>query len=508
MADVEPQDGAPPGKSKGRLLSGLRTLVPSRIMVGCLTLIGVAGGWYYFSSQAKADHLIKRNFNYLNQVASNINATTQAVEAALVFNNSSIYACLEERLVENPATSGGAESGQDKQNAVAAAEMDDLRTALTACLNAVKQRLLRNGPMIQDSRDMEIVMSVEDRSMPSHLFNLRRICRGEDEFLIEPFQPSLVNPTPGGLLYMFYFHATAASGGCAEKGKRNVVVQTPEGVGKTHLVVNVSVRVPFTRVQGFAQEETYFDAIALARSDGSEAKVIFTNTEAGIRIDQRDLRSLFTKRSGFERFTSLREQEIQHSALQQRLQAGRDAVKPTTNATQFTQSTFLPTVVGGFTNLAFIQPFRFYKGEYSQSDDLVLVGFTSETAFNTDKYSIPLNWLSYLLLLFFGAALSLNFVRLRLIRERGVVHRTDVLLATFSLVGIGVLVVVYFVHRLGSFQFNEFYDEDLETVHGWIKSSFHSELNHKIETLETAGFALYHASSPDLGEDSQCPPLE
>lgn len=507
MPEIEPRADAAHDKRKGSFLSPLRSLVPSRLMVGCLALIAVAGGWYYFSSESKADHLVKRNFNYLNQVASNINATTRAVEAALVFNSNALYECLEKELGAGESYVGVRYFGKQREIVLKGGQ-EGLRTALSACVNTVKQRLLRNGPMIQDSRDMEVVISVEGRPIPAGLFNLRQICGRGSEYLVERFKPSLVNATPDGLLYMFFFHAVATGQGCNSNGESAVIAQTPSRRANEHVIVNVSVRVPLTRVQGFAQEETYFDAIALARTDGSESEVIFTNTEAGIRIDQRDLRSLFSKRSGFERFISLREQEVQHSALQQQqLQAGRNAVKPTSTGTPFKQSTFIPTVVGGFANLAFVQPFRFYTGEYTQSDDYLLVGFTSESAFNTEKYTIPLNWLSYLLLLFFGAALSLNFVRLRLIRDRGIVHRRDVLLATFSMVGIGALVVVYFVHRLGSFQFNDFYDDDLETVHQWIKKSFHAELDRKMQTLETAGFALYHGSSPDLGADSQCPPL-
>ena len=127
----------------------------------------------------------------------------------------------------------------------------------------------------------------------------------------------------------------------------------------------------------------------------------------------------------------------------------------------------LPIVIGGFTHLAFVQPVR---SHHTNQPDLVLVGIVAQGSFNRLKYAVPYNWLSNALLLLVVGVLSLNFFRLKLLRERGVIHRSDTLLGCISLMGIASLVVVFLVHIAGSREFNEVFDRDLRTLAQWISA--------------------------------------
>ena len=479
-------------------LQPLRVFLPGKVMLAFLAFLGIVMGWYYLSSQAKADHLTKRNFNFLNQVAVNINASRNAAKQAMSFNSGSVRSCIRETF---PNSSPNLEDSRATNIA--------LEKTIKSCLLKMRERLSKRGPMLRDVKDMTVRLSRSEKAVSFDDLDAVGLCVDTSPspsdkqlpVLVQTFQRSLISITPSGLLNTFYFHS-GQSGEAIDKCDPKALTENPPAVNG-HVMANVDLTIPFTRIEGFSQEETYFDAVVLARSDGEDSQVVFSNTETNFAIDTRDIRSLFSRRSGFERLNTLQDLEVEHTAQLHAQQTGSLEGKATSARTPFTQSTLVTTDIGGFDNLAFVQPFRFERSEYSYDKGLVLIGIVERSTFNKQVYAIPLNWLSYSLLLLLVGLLSMSFVRLKLIRERGIVHRSDSLLALISTMGIAALVVVFLVHRIGSYQFNDFYDRDLSVVHDWIVESFNEELAHKVNTLASAARELHGEAAPTL-EGSRC----
>ena len=95
--------------------------------------------------------------------------------------------------------------------------------------------------------------------------------------------------------------------------------------------------------------------------------------------------------------------------------------------------------------MAFVQPF--FSAQMPEQDNLVLIGIVAESRFNKSKYAVPYNWLSNALLLLLLGLLSLNFARLKLIKNKGILRRSDVYISIFSLAGVASLFVVFLIDR-------------------------------------------------------------
>jgi hypothetical protein len=53
-------------------LPQLQSLLPGRGMMFVALGLSLAIGWYFYNASGVADHLTKRNFNFLNQIGSNL----------------------------------------------------------------------------------------------------------------------------------------------------------------------------------------------------------------------------------------------------------------------------------------------------------------------------------------------------------------------------------------------------------------------------------------------------
>jgi hypothetical protein len=493
-------------------------------MLFVLVGIVLAIGWYLYSAERTSDHLVKRNFNYLNQVASNINAIVDAAAEAVPFNSGNVQACIRKEfgvllktasVPINPANDSVIKQRIDRAS--------QLRVATETCLEKTRSRLINQGALVDDPAAIELTYAPQNGYGPFDVVDSKYLCadvsgKPGQPFLVSRIQQSMVNIVPDGILNMYYMYsALAESQRLADMpmkdedgrvvGTEKMVTSIPvsmqcgDRVGRevpSHsgvLLANMTMKIPFEKVRGVLSTESFFDALLIANSNGNDSSVLFSNTELPIKIDEHAIAALFRARSGFERFSSISEFEIQNGRLHGPL--GPDG-KPGGDGTRqmpFTQSALVPIVIGGFSHLAFVQPVR---SQHTNQPDLVLVGIVGQGSFNKLKYAVPYNWLSNALMLLVVGILSLNFFRLKLLRDRGVIHRSDTLLGCISLMGIASLVVVFLVHVAGSREFNAVFDRDLRTLAQWISEEFQRELDEKVAVVYAGGKSMTSAAPPNL----------
>jgi hypothetical protein len=466
-------------------LAPLKALIPSRGMLFVLVGIGLALGWYFYNAERTADHLVKRNFNYLNQVAININAIADAATAAVPFNSRYVQNCISRKLPKfstGPEDNGGTAS---------------LRKSVELCMGELQSRLVDQGALVSSSGDVATSFSQNPGAAPFDLLESSIVCvradaegnKAKRHLLVSPFEESMVNIVADGILNMYHMYFALAPEGtrCGDK----VGQQVPKH--KDHLIATFVMTIPYQNIRGMNSTESFFDALLIANSDGASSEVLFSNTEMPLGVDEHDIEALFRARSGFERFVSIHELELQNGAFHGPLGPTGEPLGDTNEPMPFTQSTLVPVVIGGFSRLAFVQPIR---SEHTNQPGLVLVGIVGNSAFNKLKYAVPYNWISNALLFLVVGVLSLSFFRLKLIRDRGVIHRSDTILACISLMGIASLVVVFAVHLVGSGEFNKLFDDDLETLQEWISKDFGEELAEKVDIIRRGGARLAEGCVP------------
>jgi len=265
-----------------------------------------------------------------------------------------------------------------------------------------------------------------------------------------------------------------------------------------YLRVSFSLTIPFSTIQGAGSGATAFDTVLLAKSEGKPdgSPLIFSNV--GEQAYSQDLLQLLNRSSQFERFSSIRDFETRNGSLQYAPPPSQDSKKAEKAPRAFTQSTVVPLQIGGFSKLAFVQPFA--SAHFPGQDKLVLIGIVSESAFNKTKYAVPYNWLSNALLLLFLGVLSFNFARLKLIKNKGILRRSDVYVSAFSLAGVASLFVVFLVQLLASWEFNSFFEEDAKNIHSSMSAQFNDELDKKVQTVHDIHFRQpYKKECSDLG---------
>jgi hypothetical protein len=473
----------------------LKVLIPSRGMLFVLIGIGLALGWYFNNAERTANHLVKRNFNYLNQVAVNLNASAEAARAAVPFNSSYVRDCVGKKFVD---LFNRDEYIEDKAA---------LRISAEICMGELKSRLVEQGALVSTSEDVAASYAQQRAPAPFDRLVSRNVCIGADiegnnarqHLLVSSFRESLVNIVPDGVLNRYNMYLAVAKNApegikCGDK----LGQQVPAHDG--HLIATIVMTIPYQNISGMDSTESFFDTLLIAKSDGEKSSVLFSNTEAPLKIDKHDIDALFRARSGFERFVNIREFELQNGVLHGPLGPTGKPLGETGEPMQFTQSALVPVTIGGFSQLAFVQPIR---SEHTDQPGLVLIGIVGNSAFNKLKYAVPYNWISNAFLLLIVGVLSLNFFRLKLIRERGVIHRSDTILACISLLGIASLVVVFAVHLTGSGEFNKMFDRDLKTLQEGITKEFRTELAEKVGLISRGGDGLSRGCKPKLTIDTE-----
>ncbi len=478
-------------------LQPLKILVPGRAMLVMLLLLALGLGWYYVSSSAQGSHLVRRNFNHLNQITANIDASVDALHAQVRFNQGA--PCPD---------------AEDEES----------------CLKSFKKRLAGNSPLIRDesairaeiddivlAEDMASEMDGED-AMPEQVqssFSKQQVQSPPQKYtrFTELQQQNCVDPdtfareaeqidsylVDGGIGNSFFVDVNLLLDEEANSRNRS---RRPGSGGEQRecldrsLALYLEIDLYFDLIQGLSQSEGYFDSIIIARAEPKGAssdedwyyeeplpEIIFNTASGEPYANSEDLQSIFSMRSGFERYRSIADLKQQHGVDRYRaaLLPGDNAGKnPVDIAPQsFTHSTVVPFEVGGFKHLAFVQPLELED----IGEDLLIIGVVDQGRFNALKYRVPLNYLSLLLVAFLVVLLSLNFIRLALLGKRGVLLKRDLHLSYISLVGMASLITILIGNIGASMQLNAMFDEDQQSIFDRVRSQFELELLEKLALM-------------------------
>jgi hypothetical protein len=462
-------------------LQPLRVLMPGRVMLVMLLLLGLGLGWYFVTSSARGDHLVRRNFNHLNQVTANINASVDALRAQVKFNQ--------------------------------ARPCPDV-TEQKACLKTFRDRLVNNSPLIlgqeavyaeiEEAPIGDLMIGTEVDEKYTRFDSLGDRCIDPNIFQqeAEDVQSYLV---PGAIRNTFFVNEPLTrkdpySGWGAE----------PSSCLESVRAFYLEIDLYFSQIEGLSRLEGYFDSIIIARptteSDDSEwdyldsrHEILFNTASREAYSGVKKLREIFLARSGFERYTGIYELEYQHGVNRRQSALLPGTTQPSSSSSpvepaNFTQSTVVPFEVGGFNHLAFVQPVAL--GDVDE--DLLIIGVVEQSKFNKLKYSVPLNTLSLVLIVLVVVALSLNFIRLALIGKRGVLFKRDLHLSYLSMVGMASLIVILIGNLLATMQFHAMFEEDQHEIVERLKTDFKDELLGKLALMHGANREPWCGSREEL----------
>ncbi len=479
-------------------LKPLRAIIPGKMMLLVAALLGLGIGWYLFKASVTGDYLVQRNFNHLNQIGNNINANLDTLRKQVQFNLR--HAC-------------------DEGEQVSATQIEE-------CVAAIENRLVGMSPFIADgdaiNTDVVRFLPDDDNGGDSCKDLQREIDRHKQDKSVQLMRGKLRSRFPiaqvnagGDSNATPPRNADARRGGGqapaaqqtyrALKGSYNFVTEIQQkqddcenGLLLTHLQIDLH----FDRVRGLALKEGYFDSIIIARSvarsdagvrdrseDTSQAipEILYNSAARDRAAPEGDIRQLFQLRNAFERMNSLFDIEYEQAARRERSSgfaelAEKAGDKKAVKVRPLTQSAVVPIDVGGFSHLAFVQPL-YIDNLLEDSGDLVIVGIVDSSAFNTLKYAMPFNYLSMLLLLLVVGLLSFNFIRLALVRKKGVLFRSDTYLSYGSLMGVAALVTILLANVTATMALESMYANDKALITDRVVERFDVELADKLRLL-------------------------
>ena len=114
----------------------IKAFLSSRGMLVMIAALGLVLGWYLlFKTQGTQDHLVKRNFNFLNQIAVNMNASVESANEAVRFNNRDINSCLKKNMpdyIEQTRLGDSRTPAEGLQSAIDTASTNSARASLSA----------------------------------------------------------------------------------------------------------------------------------------------------------------------------------------------------------------------------------------------------------------------------------------------------------------------------------------------------------------------------------------
>ncbi|MEP6390257.1 MAG: cache domain-containing protein [Halioglobus sp.] len=544
-------------------LPQLQSLLPSRGMMFVALGLSLAIGWYFYNSSGVADHLTKRNFNYLNQIGSNLDASVDAAEQYVRFAGKTTFAAgiLREYWSEFERVEGRYELDVRKKDHLLSIAKPSpekvLKHAVSEVLMEMKSRLVSDGHLVSDASNVSIEINEEQgKSQPvkasSQTSNPQKDEKGEelgqaavwlslpakvcmntecketveanltsnsqkDEKGEEVGQAAVWLSLPAKVCMNTecketieahltisepkYAPVELASGGikttismrlgvprigpgnCDKDSESGEETCKPEAKKPNkHLVATFSLTIPFADVQGVGNGETAFDTVLLAKSEGTPdgSPLIFSNVDEQTYVG--DIFHLLNVSSRFERFSSIRDFERHNSSIRTGPPFADSKPVKDDKLRAFTQSTVIPLQIGGFSKMAYVQPFT--SAHLPGEDKLVLIGIVSESEFNKSKYAVPYNWLSDALLLLLLGVLSLNFARLKLIKSKGILKRSDIYISIFSLAGVASLFVVFLIQVIASWDFNALFNSEAKKIHAGLSTQFANELDAKLVRIQ------------------------
>ncbi len=512
-------------------LTPIQALVPGRVMIGMLVVIGLSLAWYLNSAGATADHLTRRNFNHLNQIGQNIGASIETLGRQVRFN------------LESDCHGYGTSEKQWE--------------AAEKCVARSMSEMLEVSPLVNDASKVQFYTESFAPWNPAAP-NADKMCKPGDyggfeykdpaqlergSILVEvaadharPAVLAVIAPAPMPAQVMEGFEGLVGvedveameAAALREAGQSRPEWVCPSEFLRTYAALELDLSL----VDGLAQREGYFDTIIIARTvhreeSGKEAdgeggeeedwyydeglpEILYNSAEMPYRAPADDIRRIFQMRNSFERFSSIFDIEYEEAAQRERSSGFAELAEERGDDKEvkirpLMKSTVVPIDIGGFEQLAFVQPLHL-DDVYQANEELVIIGIVGRSSFNELKYAVPYNELLLLLLILFTGVLSLNFIRLLLLQRRSVLHKMDVYFSHMSLLGVAALFAVMLANWFATREFDRQFEYDKQSIADQLLVSFNRELGDKLRYLRDFNFA-----GADLGENATsshpCRPL-
>jgi len=149
-------------------LPQLQSILPGRSMMFVALGLSLAIGWYFYNASGVADHLTKRNFNYLNQIGSNIDASIDAAgEYGKFLNKRTMVADIYRQYRDEfkRRSSRYATQSQERKDSLLAVKppssRDVLKHAISETFEGMKSNLVEDGHLVSDPKNVVIEISEE-----------------------------------------------------------------------------------------------------------------------------------------------------------------------------------------------------------------------------------------------------------------------------------------------------------------------------------------------------------
>ncbi len=416
-------------------LKPLKALVPHWSVVLVFILISALGFLYYATVQRSTDHLIARNFVYLNEVSA---VLTETAEVALQLTRfADYYQC------GKTASIGSNEA--------------------VACL---RRRLVGNSPYV--TADEQVTVTAETVTDATNAESAKSGLKTNIR----------VEPRGGSVTWTL-----RCDGGKGEDNSRTFTCQRAKLV------------VPFANIDGLVDAKAYFDTLLIADSDSGA--VLFDSATLSQRERRLGTESEVFQSGSYARYNSIAGMLEQWRRLETvaATPAGtKSEDRPEPSTAVFNQSTIVPTPVGGVDYLSFVQPLSTSR---LTDQTLLVIGMTRESDFDGARYALPLSTSAISLLLLVLLALSLSLIRIILIEENGVVGRWTLYTLIGSALGLVVLLTLVLSACSTWFTLEKWQDEDLERVADRLVTNFHSEVSEKVAAMRRAEDAFNGNCYPD-----------
>jgi hypothetical protein len=461
-------------------VSAFKAFLPSKLLLAATVVIGVAIFWYVQLANQQADHIVRRNFNHLNQLTANIDRMHTGLQANLGFECVNLLEALTR--------------AEHNQNI-----LDTLIARLRVWAGS--------SQLIRDHNDISIA---EDGYTQSK--QIIKTCEGGTPQPTETAQSSTPSATrleisslgsnlvANGLQSEFLLALT--SGAAYKQGK---------------LWYRLTILQRFSLVNGLDHPESYFDTILVARGPaGKESNslptVFFNSSMEDSAVSEMDIRSLLNTSHRFDRFHSMAALDNAESEDMLR-ESDTSPMAEGDSQLWWNQSSLLKASFGGTKKLVFSQPLAL---PYLAKESPVIVGLVDKAKFNQLKFRLPLNATTSLGVLLLAGILSLAFVRLSVIPKHAIVHRSDITFVLFSVVGVTLLSIVFLMNVLASQGFDTTFDSNLKAIHKELGVRFEEELKSKLgelrktrQLVQSGGIVPSdHWSNLPVGDECAKPPVK
>lgn len=430
-------------------LSAFKAFLPSKHLLAVALILGLAALWYLQLADKQADHIVRRNFNHLNQITANIETVHAGLESNLLFECEKVLA----RLVH-----GGEAAGEN------AVRGEILNFYATWADNSV---LVKGASSVSLEVDAAGVAPADNWQR-----NCRIIERGRD-----PDNPRAFR------LQMKAAMTDLVAGGLSNQYLLRYLL--PGQDEATATVYRLSVKQDFSLVDGLDFPEGYFDTILLGTYDSDDSQVHYNTAMTTGSVPEHNIRDLFNATHDYARFSNLgafaRATRISELKLADLAANGStDAAGMSSDEFWSSQSRLLSIPLGRDDKIAFSQPLTL---SFLASKAPVIVGLMESAEFNRLKYRLPLNIVLLLVVVLLAGILSLSFLRLALLPKHAVIRRYDVVLTFLSLVGLALLTNVFLANLVASYEFDNMYRQDLKAIHRDIQRAFYRERRRLIDYL-------------------------